>query len=301
MDSSMNPQRRRRTLNPDLESLWCDLLRWLRKTAPLGILFSGGGDSVLLAQAAAEALDCHDYILFFIDSELDPPASRRRATAEAARLGAPLQIIPGIETDHPAVSANLPDRCYHCRKLRHGQVRQHPALPFHWPLADGTHLDDLGERRPGLQASREDQILHPLADTGWTKSAIRQALEALGLEAASVAPSPCLATRIPYGQPVRREDLRRIAQAEALLQGFGFSCNRVRLYTPQAAVLEVSPQDLPQAFALRETLLEEIRPLGFASLALDLEGYFPGKMDRTLSPEPDLFPVVHFREGTPFE
>ena len=285
-------------LDPTILPRWQSLLRWLRERAPLSILFSGGVDSLLVARAAAEALPLSSVHLYCILSDLDPPAVAERARRAAEALNLPLREIPGQELEDPLLASNPPHRCYLCRRRRHEVLRQHPSWNPSSTLVDGTHADDQSEHRPGLRACEEDRVLHPLLETGWTKEMIRSALRSQGEADADLPSSPCLATRIPYGHPLNRLLLARIAQAEQAVLSLGVPLRRIRVYAPDAASLEVPPEAIPQVLEHRQVLVARLLSLGFSSVHLDLEGYFPGKMDRALGA---LQPPLLFRKETPFE
>src|SRR2546422_5817226 len=118
--------------------------------------------------------------------------------------------------------SNPTHRCYHCkselyRKL--GEVAQRVGAAA---LLDGTIADDLVDWRPGRRAAAEHGVRSPLAERGFTKADVRAAASSLGLESAGKPASPCLASRIPYGVEITRENLKMVENAEAMLRALGF-------------------------------------------------------------------------------
>jgi uncharacterized protein len=96
----------------------------------------------------------------------------------------------------------------------------------------------------------------------------------------------CLASRIPYGTPITLSDLSRIDEAEAAVRAVGVSDCRVRIHGAVARI-EVTPEAFPQLLAAeaRHHVIQALRSLGFVHIALDLEGYTAGKMNREIRVE----------------
>jgi len=86
-----------------------------------------------------------------------------------------------------------------------------------------------------------------------------------------------LSSRIPRGVPITVEKLRRVEQAEAILQAEGFRQVRVRDHGDIARI-EIAPEEFPRFDqpALRSSLSARLREVGFRFICVDLEGYRPG-------------------------
>ena len=69
-------------------------------------------------------------------------------------------------------------------------------------LVDGANLDDLGDHRPGMRATAERGVAHPLLAAGIGKDEVRRLSRALGLATWDAPQQACLASRIPYGEPI---------------------------------------------------------------------------------------------------
>ena len=96
-------------------------------------------------------------------------------------------------------------------------------------LLDGTNASDDAADRPGMRALRELQVLSPLRLCGVTKAQVRENAKAAGLSVWDKPSYACLATRIPAGEIIRREDLARVERGEAALMDMGFADFRLRL------------------------------------------------------------------------
>jgi uncharacterized protein len=221
------------------------------------------------------------HTLFHDRAEIDD--ARRRAAA----LGVPHEVIALDLNEQPAVLANPPDRCYLCKKLVFSALRRRADELGLRAVADATHADDLGERRPGLRALRELGVVSPLAQAGLGKRDVRELSALLGIAGADRPSSPCLATRVPYDTPITAGRLRRVAGAEHILRGLGFANVRVRDYGDLARI-ELQPAQLQRAVepAARRGIVEPLRELGYRYVTLDLAGDRSGSMDEALPAAP---------------
>jgi uncharacterized protein len=241
------------------------------------VSYSGGVDSALLAVVAREVLGER-----MVGAFLDGPLVPRRAAAEAheiaARHGLPLVVIPFDPRDHPLVAANPTDRCYQCKKAIASLLEREAAARGLPAVVDGVTCSDLGEHRPGLVACAEAGIGHPFVDAGIGKEEVRAIARALGLDFAGKPSSACLASRIPYGEPLAPALLAAIEEAEEALHGLGLSQVRVRAHGRVARV-EVPPADFGTALVAAPRVVAALKAAGFAYATLDLEGYRTGAMD----------------------
>jgi uncharacterized protein len=134
-----------------------------------------------------------------------------------------------------------------------------------------------------LQAGVERDVHAPLADVGLTKPELRAIAAELGLSIADKPASPCLSSRVPYGEPVTVEKLRRIDAAEAFLRELGFRECRVR-HHEKLARIEVPGEQLAR-FAdagLRTRVDARLRELGFQYVVLDLRGFRSGSLNEAV-------------------
>jgi uncharacterized protein len=138
-------------------------------------------------------------------------------------------------------------------------------------------MDDLGDDRPGIKAAREWQVRSPLVEAALTKADVRAAAQALGLSAWDKPAAACLSSRVPRGVPITVEKLRRVEQAEAILQAEGFRQVRVRDHGDIARI-EVSPEEFARLShpALRASISARLRETGFRFICVDLDGYRRG-------------------------
>src|SRR5262249_32566240 len=116
------------------------------------------------------------------------------------------------------------------------------------------------------------------------KSELRTISRALGLATWDKPASPCLSSRFPYGTPITRDGLRRVAAAEQALRTLGFREVRVRVHGDLARG-EVAAAELERfaAAAVRAAAVRGIRAAGFRHVTVDLEGFRSGSLNEGLS------------------
>ncbi|MFH1240929.1 MAG: TIGR00268 family protein, partial [Pseudomonadota bacterium] len=155
-------------------------------------------------------------------------------------------------------------------------------------VLDGTNADDAGDFRPGIRAAREKGVTSPLMEVGLAKEEIRILLKRKGLPVWNKPAQACLASRIPYGQDITEEKLKRIAVAEDSIRGLGFLTVRVR-HWEHLAVVEVGQEELDRLFEqeMREKVKAAAKAAGYTRVAFDSDGYLSGSLNLTLSGPPE--------------
>jgi uncharacterized protein len=267
---------------PSLEDKRKRLIAILEGYDALAVAFSGGVDSTFLLAAAKEVLGDR---LIAITAE--SPVHARRETREAAEIAESLGVrhirVTSGELAVPDFIANPPHRCYICKQHVFGEVIRIAAEMGIRRVAHGVNLDDLGDFRPGLKAAEEMGVLTPLVEAGLNKADIRALSRRMQLPTWNKPSMACLASRIPYGRPITPEVLKMVEAAEDLLIGLGFGGCRVR-YHGDVARIELAAADLRKVMSapMRAKILEGLRAIGFKYIAVDLEGYVAGSLNRVL-------------------
>jgi uncharacterized protein len=160
-------------------------------------------------------------------------------------------------------------------------------------IVNGANVDDLGDYRPGMMAATEHRVFSPLAECGITKAEVRQLAAAWGLPVWDKPATPCLSSRIAYGEAVTPDRLAMIDGAERFLRSHGLINVRVRYHRGDLARIEVAPDELARLAdgEVRRDLVAELRRLGFKFVTLDLEGFRSGSLNQLVQIEPALSPA----------
>ena len=110
------------------------------------------------------------------------------------------------------------NRCFYCRdELSEKLLVTSKQLGID-VIVDGTHTDDLGDYRPGIEALHKNGIRSPLLETNFTKQDIRDQTKIIGLSIYDRPSNSCLASRIPWGQRVTAERLARVEMGELIIK-----------------------------------------------------------------------------------
>jgi uncharacterized protein len=249
------------------------------------VAFSGGVDSSLLLKVALDSLKKENVLAVTVASPLLPSSDLKDAVALAEEIGV-LHRVLGVDLlQVPEVAANSSDRCYYCKSCILKLLVELAHQEGYCAVLDGTNLSDTGDYRPGLAAvSSLEMVKSPLLECGLGKSEVRALARLQGLRNWNRPARPCLASRIPYGEPLSLSKLQMVARAEDKLAGLGITHARVR-YHGALARIEVDPaemQDLLNQESL-QVISRELKSCGFTYVALDLDGYREGSLNEVLS------------------
>lgn len=267
---------------PDGEDHIDVLKAMIGKGGPLAVAYSGGVDSTFLLAVARETLG-DGVIAITAHTPLMPDAERRAASETAAALGVrQLVVFPDILGNSEFI-ANPPHRCYICKHAIFTVLAQTAAAEGVDRLAHGANVDDLKDYRPGMRAAEELGVEAPLVAAGLGKDDIRRYSRQMGLPTWDQPAMACLASRIPYGTPISEASLSKVDRAESVLRDAGFAQCRVRVHG-EVARIEVPLTDMPALLApdQRMTITLRLRSIGFTYVALDMDGYASGSMNRSL-------------------
>lgn len=248
------------------------------------VAFSGGVDSTLVAKAAFDALGEQAVAVTAVSASL--AESERAETIELARwIGIRHVLVESHEIEDERYRSNTPLRCYWCKHELAAILTAYARTHGYAHILDGSNLDDTRDVRPGRKAMKEAHFRSPLIEAGMTKADVREVSRLLGLPNWDKPAMACLASRIPYGTQVNRENLRQVELAEAFLRNLGARQVRVRHHGSLARI-EVDPAEIPLILTHRLTIASHLREIGFTHTALDLAGYRQGSFNQALSAVP---------------
>jgi uncharacterized protein len=267
-------------MNSDLQKK-ADLLESIIKQYhSVLVAFSGGVDSTLLAFVCKKVLG-DKTVLVTATSSTYP----QRELDDARAIGSSFCInhifITSEELDIPEFAQNPHDRCYYCKKELFSKLLATAKNYGCDVVFDGNNIDDIGDYRPGRRAIKELGIISPLELAGLTKQDIRAISRHYNLPTSEKPALACLSSRIPYGEEITREKLRRIETAENFLSDSGFTQVRVRSHGDLAR-LEFINSEIEKAFSQRDEIHKAIKNTGFSYVCIDLQGYRTGAMNEVL-------------------
>ncbi|WP_292466918.1 ATP-dependent sacrificial sulfur transferase LarE [Methanolobus sp.] len=246
------------------------------------IAFSGGVDSSVLASIAYSVLG-KKAVAVTIKNHSFPERELGCAKWVAEEIGIDHMIVYLDELSFPLISENSPNRCYYCKKEIIGVLNSVKGKLGFNVIIEGSNASDSCSYRPGKRAIEEagDKVYSPYIEFDVTKDEIRQIAKELRLSVASKSPSPCLASRFPYGDALTEEGIKRVEMAEDFLIKLGFEELRVRDHKGIARI-EVHPDDLVSLLGMREDVVSYLKSIGFSYVTLDMKGFRSGSMDEIL-------------------
>ena len=235
------------------------------------LAFSGGVDSAYLLWAGLQA--GAEVWPYFVKPPFQPQFELEDAYRLCEQLDADLIVLDYDILDQETVVSNPPDRCYHCKRWMFSKLKRYAASEGFSLLLDGTNASDGGGDRPGMRALAELEVRSPLRECGLTKDRIRALSKEAGLPTWDKTSYACLATRIPTGRAIVREDLEKVERGEAALSALGFRDFRLRL-TAGGAKLQVLEEQFPLALERKRDILSALEA-DLSEITLDLRPRIP--------------------------
>ncbi len=256
------------------------LLKWFDTiNDKVVVALSGGVDSAVVALAAQMRLG-QKAMAVTANCSTTSEEELKSATIVAKELGIRHEIVEYNVLMNQDFTRNDNARCYHCRKDLALQLLSKGKEIGAKSIVDGTHVDDLGDHRPGMIALQEAGVRHPLLEVGLNKLDIRKIAEYFKLSVSNKPANSCLASRIPHGREITQSLISRIEKAEYIIKTiFGVAQVRVRDHG-ELARIEVGSDELHRLFDVRKLgeANQMIKELGFRYVSVDMKGYRQGSL-----------------------
>jgi uncharacterized protein len=271
-------------LDPSLAVSRDALLKLLRSYGRVVVAFSAGVDSTVVAKAAQLALGDDSLAVTGTSASL-AAGELDEARRLAALIGIRHEVIATDEFADSNYLANAADRCYHCKTELYTRLDELVARYPGAVVVNGANADDRGDYRPGMTAAAEHAVRSPLIECGLTKADVRALAANWELPVWDKPASPCLSSRIAYGEAVTPERTAMIDAAERFLRSHGLREVRVRYHKGDLARLEVPAEAISRLAEpqLRDELVAQLRSLGFKFITLDLEGFRSGSLNQLVT------------------
>ena len=244
------------------------------------VAYSGGVDSAVVAKIAALVLGERAKAVMAVSPSV-AAGEVESAKKLAEEIGIDFHLIHTSEMEDPRYLKNDERRCYYCKQGLYLALKEFVREFPHTTIANGTNTDDLGDYRPGLEAARELRVVSPLVEAGLNKQNVRQLAKQWNLSVWDKPATPCLSSRIAYGESVTPERLRMVDQAETYLRSLGFRELRVRYHAGDLARIEIPQGEVSRFATLAEDnkIANRFRDLGFRFVTLDLVGFRSGSLN----------------------
>lgn len=259
------------------------LKNFIRQYNKVAIAFSGGVDSSFLLKVASDAIGKENVIAITLKAAVNPEREVTEAI-ELAELTVTRHIVIPVDVmSIPGFAENPPERCYICKTAIFERIIEEAGSYDINVIFDGTNADDENDYRPGMRALKELGVISPLKACGLGKKEIRQLSMELGIKTWDKPSMACLASRVPYNEPITEEKLKMVGKAEGLLQAMGFIQFRVRCHGKIARV-EIAPEEMTKVLDLNvmKYINDGLKDMGFNYVTLDMQGYRTGSMNETL-------------------
>ena len=251
----------------------------MRSHSSAVIAFSGGADSSVVALLAKRAFG-DATVAVTVDNGALHHGEVEHAAAIANEIGIRHIVITLNPLTVFEVKQNDPKRCYFCKKLVFGALRDLAEELHFTAVMDGTNASDLNGYRPGLKALRELGVVSPLLDL--TKDEVRSVARRLGLSNADAPSVACLLTSFPYGTIITGERIERLREAERAVKAIGISQVKIRDHDHFARI-EVGMEEVEKVLVHSSAIADKLSELGFTYVTLDLQWLRSGGMDIALS------------------
>lgn len=273
-----------KTITPELQikyDLMKDLIRSLRRVI---VAFSAGVDSTFLLKVSADTVGPNNVLAATAISDSLARSEYDEAVKVTKNWGVEHRLIDTDEFKDPNYVANPANRCYYCRSALYARLKPILAAEGYEAILNGINADDLGDFRPGIQAAKESGVRAPCAEAGLTKIDIRILSAHLGLPTFDKPASPCLASRIAYGEEITPAKLKMVEQAELFLRSLGLRECRVRHHNGLARI-ELTADRITEFMRpeMRERIDRELRKIGYVYVSMDLRGFRSGSMNEALT------------------
>ena len=259
-----------------------ELKNWFEQFPGTITAFSGGIDSALVLFLSRKYLGKERTIGVISNSESLKDKDYQLAVDFAKKNDIHLETVVTKELSDPNYNSNPSNRCYFCKTHLYETLKKVKTKVPDFIILNGTNKDDFTDYRPGMLAANENEIRSPLAELGIGKTEIRDLAKYFGIPFWDKPASPCLSSRIPYGNEVSAKKLMQIEKAEQILNDFGFDNVRVRHFESTCKIeVPLSQLGLLKEYSL--SIFPKLKEIGFMHCIIEEDGLVSGKLNHVLN------------------
>lgn len=271
-----------KTLSEDIKTKLNKLEQLFSEYQRVLVALSGGVDSCLVSYLGRKYLGRENSIAIISNSESLKEKDYKIAVEFCTDINIKYEVIYTDELSNPNYYQNPDDRCYYCKSELFNSMKNLSDEKYpDFKILNGNNYSDLGDYRPGLNAAKEQNSFSPFIECQINKQDIRTLAKYFDLSVWDKPASPCLSSRFPYGEIITKSKLKRVEEAEEILNEFGFEEVRVRSYGDLAKV-EVLSNKIDLLKSKFADVNDRLINIGFASCEIDEEGLISGKLNRAL-------------------
>ncbi len=239
------------------------------------VAYSGGVDSSLLTRVAFDCLGKNS-VAVTAKSITYSPQELKEAKDFTKSIGIKHLVINTDEFKNHKFVNNQKDRCFYCKQELFSRLKNIAAGLGIKYILDGTNKDDVKDIRPGKKAAKQFNVISPLEDAGLGKKEIRALCQEFGINYQKPQ-GACLASRIPFGEKITRQNILKVRKAEELLRNY-FDDNILFRARHHNSILriEIGNKDWTKLKKSDiNSLVSKLKKVGYKYITLDLEGYVP--------------------------
>ena len=243
------------------------LKKILKNYKKLALAFSGGADSTMLAYIAKE-VGC-DVLAITYDNQIFPTGFLEFTKKRTSEIGINHEIIENNFIEIDDVVGNSPQRCYVCRKLMYGAIKQLANEKGYEIVIDGNNITDLIPDRPGILMKYAFEIESPFIDAQLETPEIHQFLEENNIPYSKS--TTCLATRVKTNEIVTIDKVNRLDYCESFIQE-KTNCDVVKLREEKnVATIELNQLDSILDKETIESIVDELKLAQYEKVLLNLK------------------------------
>ncbi|MFH1318414.1 MAG: ATP-dependent sacrificial sulfur transferase LarE, partial [Candidatus Omnitrophota bacterium] len=193
------------------------LKKFLANLESAVVAFSGGVDSGLLIKAAYDVLG-KKAVAVTASSIIHSRQDLEAAKVICKNIGIKHIVTQTDELSNLKFRRNCCDRCYWCKRnliLKLKDIADKTQIKY---ILDGTNYDDKNDVRPGIRANKELGVISPLSQCRFGKEDIIELAKYLRLSFWDKPKGTCFSSRIPFGEEITIDRIKRVISAEDILK-----------------------------------------------------------------------------------